>query len=341
MSSSTSSSDTALVDVDTSAWGRWLGVFLGALALGAALVFALVLAVDPYDSGRVGLLGIRGVDDASPRTANASRARDPQFDSAVIGNSTGQLLKPAELSRLTGLHFVQLTTPGTGAREQLAILDYFVRHHPKPGALVFVTDSAWCVRDPALPQQHPFPYWLYGESDLEFLGRLFSSRALTLTWRRILVGLGLRQQTAPDGFWNYELQGPRDFNPPNTPQDDGGPTGAKVTEDFPAVTLLDAAIRKLPGGVPVVLVVPPSYYTTLPRPGSVAGVELEACTAALRKVVAGRPHSNLVDFRVDNALTRDRANFMDFGHYRAPIARRMEQAIAESIRDGEKARVEF
>ena len=40
------------------------------------------------------LLGIQGVRDASPRTANASRARDPQFDSAVIGNSTGQLVKP-------------------------------------------------------------------------------------------------------------------------------------------------------------------------------------------------------------------------------------------------------
>ena len=71
-------------------------------------MLALVLVVDPYDSGRLGLLGIEGVDDASPRTANASRARDPQFDSAVIGNSTGQLLKPSELSRLTGLRFVQL-----------------------------------------------------------------------------------------------------------------------------------------------------------------------------------------------------------------------------------------
>ncbi len=56
-------------------------------------MLALILIVDPYDSG-FGLLGIKGVDDASPRTANASRARDPQFDSAVIGNSTGQLLKP-------------------------------------------------------------------------------------------------------------------------------------------------------------------------------------------------------------------------------------------------------
>lgn len=79
MSSSTSSSDLA-ANSATAAWTRWLAVFVGAIALGCSVVFALVLAVDPYDSGRVGILGIEGVVDASPRTANASRARDPQFD---------------------------------------------------------------------------------------------------------------------------------------------------------------------------------------------------------------------------------------------------------------------
>ena len=341
MSSSISSSDATVARSEASAWGRWLATFLIALALGAALVFALVLIVDPYDSGRVGLLGIKGVDDASPRTANASRARDHNFDSAIIGNSTGQLIKPSELSRLTGLSFVQLTTPGTGPREQIAILDYFVRKHAKIGALAIVTDAGWCARDPALPQQHPFPYWLYGRSDLDFLGRLFSSRALSLTWRRILVGLGLRQRSAPDGYWDYEKEGPREFQPVIVPRDDGGPAPAKVSGDFPGVALLDAAIRKLPPDVPVVLFVPPAYSTMLPRPGSLAAAEEQACNAALRKIVAGRPNSNFIDFRVDNTLTRDRANFMDFGHYRAPIARKIEQGIAESIRVGEKARVEF
>jgi len=341
MSSSTSSSKAVVAPSEASAWGRWLATFIAALVLGAAAVLALVLIVDPYDSGRVGLAGIQGVNDASPRTANASRARDPQFDSAVIGNSTGQLLKPAELSRLTGLRFVQLTTPGTGPREQLAMMNYFVRKHAKVGALVIVTDESWCARDPALPQQHPFPFWLYGESDLDFFGRLFSARALSLTWRRILVGLGLRQRSAPDGFWDYEALGPREFQPVIIPRDDGGPAPAQVSDDFPGVALLDAAIRKLPADLPVVLLAPPAYHTMLPKPGSLAAAEEQACSAALRRVVAGRAHSNFIDFRVDNALTRDRANFMDFGHYRAPIARRMEQGIAESIRAGEKAKVEF
>jgi hypothetical protein len=337
MSSFTSSSEIT----ESSAWAEWLGVFLGALALGAALIFALVLAVDPYDSGRVGILGIPGVNDASPRTANASRARDPQFDSAVIGNSTGQLLKPSELSALTGKSFVQLTVPGTGPREQLAIIDFFLRQHAKLGALVIVTDESWCQRDPALPMRHPFPFWLYGESTLDYVGRLFSTRALRLTLRRLMVAAGLRPRSAPDGYWDYEKEGPAEFAAQFAPRGDGGPAPPEVSHSFPAVELLDRVIKALGVDVPVVLLAPPAFHTTIPRPGTLAAAEEAACKAALQKVVAGRPRSNFIDYHVDNALTRDRANFMDFGHYRAVIARRMEQGIAESIKLGDKAQIAF
>ena len=83
----------------------------------------------PTTAGASACIGIKGISDESPRTANASRGRDPQFNAAVFGNSTGQLLKPAELSQATGARFVQLTVPGTGPREQLALLRLFVRHH--------------------------------------------------------------------------------------------------------------------------------------------------------------------------------------------------------------------
>jgi hypothetical protein len=337
MNSSIFSSDTAVPE-----WGRWLTVFLGTLALGSALVFALVLTVDPYDSGRFGLFGVNGVSDESPRTANASRARDPQFDSAIIGNSTGQLISPSELSRLSGARFVQLTIPGTTAREQLAVLDFFVRHHPHIGALVIVSDAAWCTHDPSLPLQHAFPFWLYGESTLRYLGQLFSSHALGRTWRRVLVVAGLRKRSAPDGYWDYEVLGPREFQQVVTPPDDPRPASlATISEFFPAIVLLDAAIKKLPGDTPIVLVVPPAFNATNPRPGSVAAAEAEACNGALRRVVAGRARSNFINYRVDNVLTRERANFMDFGHYRAKIARRMELGIADSIRLGDKTVIDF
>src|SRR3981081_4610169 len=88
-------------------WSRSLVACLGALGIGALLLFAFMMLVDPYDSGRFGWLGIARWDDKNPRPPNASRAPDPQFDSAIFGNSIGQLLNPAELSQATGKRFVQ------------------------------------------------------------------------------------------------------------------------------------------------------------------------------------------------------------------------------------------
>jgi len=90
------------------------------------LLLAFMIAVDPYDTGKFGLLGIAGVDDRDTHTATASRARDASFDSAVIGNSTAQLLDPAELSRATGLRFVQLYLTGGNPRGQTFTSVYWI-----------------------------------------------------------------------------------------------------------------------------------------------------------------------------------------------------------------------
>ena len=302
MNLSTSSSESQ-------AWGRWLATFLWMAALGACMIFALVILVDPYDSGRFGFIGIKGISDESPRTANASRGRDPQFSAAVFGNSTGQLLKPTELSQATGLRFVQLTIPGTGPREQIVLLRWFVRHHVRADALVIVTDPVWCTDDPALPIFNPFPFWLYSDSPVEYLGQLFSSRALGRLVRRVELGLGLRSPSAPDGYWNYELLGHGEFRPappPNEPAD----TAAVAETQFPAIEQLAGFIANVPN-VPVVLVMPPMIASYLPRPGGRGAARLAACKGALARLVAGRPHSNFLDFRVDDPLTRDQQNFLD------------------------------
>lgn len=336
MSSSISSSEPA------PEWGRWLGTFLGAVALGAVLVFAFVIAVDPYDSGRFGFLGIEGVSDLNPRTANASRARDPQFDSAIIGDSTAQLLKPSELSALTGARFVQLTVPGSGPREQLAILDFFVRHHARIGAVVIAVDGAWCTRDAALPLEHPFPFWLYGESKLGYAAGLFSSRSLGRAWRRVLIGLGLRERTRADGYWDYEATGSRDFRPAIAPHLESVPPFTGVASDvFPAIARLKEAIGKLPADVPVVLFAPPLFYTHIARAGGVAAADDDACKKVLKGVADGRPRGGFIDYRVDNALTRDPANFMDYVHTSARAARQMEREIAGRVGFADKASNKF
>ena len=82
----------------------------------------------------------------------------------------------------------------------------------------------------------------------------------------------------------------------------------------------------------------------LPRFGTAPNLYkgfFRACKAALARLVAGRPNSNFLDFRVDDPVTRDQKNFLDPIHYRAPVARLMEQRIAESLRVGNGGRPTF
>jgi hypothetical protein len=336
MSTSISNSD------DASEWGRCLVACLGTLALGALLVLTLVIAVDPYDTGRLGFLGIEGIRDSNARTANASHARDLNFDSAIIGNSHGQILRPADLSQMTGVRFVQLTVPGTASREQLAILNFFLRHHQHIGGVVIVTDEVWCTHDPALPTVSAFPFWLYGDSTLLYASRLFTWHAIGNAFGRIMIGLGLRKPRYPDGFSDYEELRIQDRHPDVVAQREPEQTPVgKVSDVFPAIALLEDAIKDIPAEVPLVLVVPPVFYTAIPRRDSNEAAQQEACGIALTHIVADRPRSKLINYKIDTALTRDPANFVDVGHYRAKIARKMAEGIAASILVGEAAKIDF
>ena len=336
MNSSISSSDNA------AEWARCLKAFVGVVVTGGLLILAFLVAVDPYDSGRFGLLGIQGVDDSTPVTADASRAHDPQFDSAIISDSTGQLLNPAELSQATGMHFVQLAAPGIGPLGQLAILDFFIRRHRHIGAVVIVVDAPWCTHDSSMPMVNPFPFWLYGDNTLAYVGQLFSWRGIDHAFQRVMIALGKKKRYLLDGFSSYEDYFPTDQHPVVAQQQVPVPafTG-KIDGPFPVAALLDAEIKKLSADAAIVLLMPPTFYTIVPPPGSRDAAEYEACKAAFRPIVAGRPHSNFIDYRVDNTLTRNPLNFLDLIHYRAIIASKMQQGIAASIRFGDAAQVDF
>jgi hypothetical protein len=326
---------------DDIGWKRCLVAGASAFGISALLLFAMLALVDPYDSGR-GWLGIDGVDDRNTYTSAASRARDPQFDAAIIGNSTAQPLNPADLSRATGLRFVQLYLTGGSPREQLAVLDFFLRHHPRVGALVFVTDPFWCQHRRAETRPGDFPYWIYGTNSFAYAARLMSREGIEHAFQRIAIGLDMRKRKRVDGFYSYEdVWLPGSFRDLNPPRDPAPALSAAERDFFPEIAELDAAVKKLPVDVPVVIAVPPTLATTVARSGTVAAQEREACDAALAKIVAGRPRSNFLNYRIDNAQTRDRVNFADFIHYRESLAGKIVSGVAESLRLGNAAKVAF
>ncbi|HEX3346635.1 MAG TPA: hypothetical protein VHS58_00880 [Acetobacteraceae bacterium] len=288
------------------------------------MLLGAVLLVDPYDTGRFPSLGIVGVDDRNPRTANVSRGRDPRFDSAIVANSTGQLLQPTRLDAATGFHFTQLSVPQTGPREQFAAMRWVVEHHDRPGALILVADESWCSPDPVLALRYPFPFWLYG-NDANYLANVLNWKTFDRVVWRVQLALGKRHRIDPVGYSDYSSESLDAFRP--LPPDPVPLTRADADAGFPWIDALGHFVAGLRPNMAVVIVMPPVQTSYLPVPGSFADARFARCKGALTHTVAGRPHSGFLDFRIDTPETRDEANFFDRVHFKNPVAREIEDRI--------------
>lgn len=338
MSSSTSSSDGPK-DAPAAAarWGGFVRCF-AITAAGALLgVLALAFLIDPYDTGRTPLALREGVRPQGPRTAAASRGRDPAFSAAIFGNSHVQLLSPEALRASTGIPFVSLIAPGSGPREGLVLIDWFLRHRREPARAVIVgIDALWCTSNPALPNDKPFPFWLYSRDPAEYLVGLVRFDVLEELPRRIAYLLaGKGEQARRDGYWDYEadymaLGYDRDPAKRAALETPGATSGGNATGPYPAADALEAVMKASPGTA-LILVRPPVYHTQLPVPGSADAAADGACRDAFAALAARRPRTALIDWQRDRRELHDPNQFFDRSHYRQPIARLVEADIAAAL----------
>ena len=198
MNSFTSSSDPR-------SWRGFLGTFIAVGLLSMAGLVGSVLALDPYDSGRLAMVPSIGVPKTDPRTANASRGRDGRFDWAILGNSRSQLLSPERLAAITGKHVVSLTIPGTGPRDQLLVARWVALQHGQAlGGLVFGVDAKWCRSDSLSPSSTPFPDWLYAADWPSYALGMVRWKTLEMTVAKIALLAGGGQTARRDGYDDYE-----------------------------------------------------------------------------------------------------------------------------------------
>jgi hypothetical protein len=296
------------------------------------VAFVFIVVVDPYDSGRFPSIGLVGISDETQRTANVSLGRSSGFNAAIFSNSHGQLLDPARLTQQTGLSFVQLAIPGADAPEQLAMLHWFIRHHVRIGALVLAADTRWCV-----PNPHPwswFPFWLYGDSDFQYLINLLNTRAGGAAIRRIRHALRLIKPSDPRGYDDYErgIRPGYTFDFPTPPPPPAFDTSAvdPGAYPFPAIDRLAVELAAAPADTPIVILFPPEYYSELPREAAAAS-PIAACKARLARLASGAPRRGFLDYFVDSPMARDGGNFDDLEHYRARVARQLEADIARIL----------
>jgi hypothetical protein len=337
-------------------WRRFALLFLGVFATMVGIAYAFIILADPYDSGRFVSFGLRspydgtnrmadvtggipasgtassgisfGDTDTSQRTSNVALGRSPRFNAAIFGNSHGQLLSPERLSRATGFNFVQLTVPGSNVREQLAMMHWFIAHHTDIAAMVLALDERWCVTDPALPVRTPFPFWLYSDSNLVYLSHAMSTRSLRDSIRHVAAAFGSPPTVDPAGYADYEMGKTWSFKPGPPATADDFPVGEGSSPDFPGLIRLDAVLGEIPEATPVVIVMPPQFYTRLPPVGTPAAQFRDTCK---ERIAARARGGAFIDFLVDSEIARAPENFMDDEHYRANIARIIEADIAGAL----------
>jgi hypothetical protein len=151
--------------------------------------------------------------------------------------------------------------------------------------------------------------------------------------------MGLLQPSNPRGYDDYEARRPAEYKfdfPPPPPAAPAAATAIDLSDrPFPAIARLAAELKAAPAGTPLVVVFPPVYIAVLPNDAQSLAV-LKECKARLARLATSTPRGGFLDYLIDSPIARDQASFQDIDHYRAPVARRIEQEIA-SVLNGQGA----
>jgi hypothetical protein len=310
-------------------WSTFLAWIAGACLTTLSGAVVLAISIDPY-----GYLGVRRSHQVAAlpeRLITVTRARDPNFNSAIVGNSVTIPVHASNLSALTGQRFVSLGISGTGPEAQLAVLKFFIQHHDHASDVVIGFDEGWCAPEQDLAEHRNFPFWLYGNTFEYVLGL-----ARNVTMSMLLSPFERREEGALDGLQYYPAVSMPQFNDMawltkslTRPR----PTeSANAAGNFPVFGDLSELVKEMPPGISYVLIWTPRFINIIPEPGSAAETTDQACKAEALRQTAALPNVRVLDWseetRPDN---HDPINFYDHIHYRFPLAERMEHDIAMSF----------
>lgn len=305
------------------------------------LVYTLILLVDPYQNVPFSLPLDRAPISTNQRFAYPALARDPNFDSVIIGSSTLRLLNPENLNNLTGARFANLAMNSATAYEQMRVHELFLRHHPQAKYIIIGIDDSWCRREASYEKYtfREFPEWMFDDNRWNDLLYMFNDKALENTVRLLEFVAGRR--TA-----KYETTGYRNFTvdfgvyDPDVARARLYPQGIPPMRRVPEIVpdrqhpdwlfathgLLDTMLAKSTGSKSTILVFVPLHGDYLARSQAL----YRECKG--RVVVLGRKYgARMIDFMIDSEITGNDENYWDSLHLRDAVTRIVEDDIADGL----------
>lgn len=335
------SSSISSFDPKRPSWRRFVLALAGVFAGGSALLFLVLLLLDPWGAMHWRSPLPRVPADHSQRWAYPELARDARFDAAIIGNSASRLFNPAALDPAMGARFVNLAIVHGFAWEQSRLLDVFLAAHPQPRAVVIGLDQVWCTRD-ANPEKFgydPIPEWLYDGDRLEALRNLFTLHAIETAWRSLQTTLGHAKR--PYGPNGYALIGV-DFHPYNRAlarelmaRDEAQPWLAPDNPDpatwrYPALDWLAQHLDALPASTRKVLVFVPRHHL-YPAPDGPGAAQFAECKRRVVAMARDRPAAEVIDFSIPSPITTDDDLWWDAVHLRPEPMERVSADLARAV----------
>lgn len=277
-------------------WTRFIRTILLASAGFGGAIFAFILVLDPYQNVPFSPPLARAPISTNQRFAYPALARDPAFDSVVIGTSTSRLLDPERLNALLGARFANLAMNSATAHEQQRLMDLFVRHHPHIAYVVVGVDETWCNRQAVIDDFtfREFPQWMFDDNRWNDLLYLFNDKALENAVRMLELLTGHREpKYRNDGFRDFTLDfRTRDEQAVLTRLYGGAARGYPVAEvratrlhpdwHYALVPQLVALARQAPGAR-VVLLFPPLHARYI----AAIAENMSECKARIADAVAG------------------------------------------------------
>lgn len=322
------------VDNGRGAWRRFFIRMAGTAAIVVAVLYAFVVLNDPWSALPLTLPLKRAPVTGNQRYANPALARSPEFDSAVLGNSTSLLLRPEVLDPEFSARFVNLAILAATPYEISSMMTVFTLAHPSPRVIIVGLDTAWCATGgdyPHVTQQH-FPEWMYHGSRWRGYAEMLNLFAVQEAAKEFGILTGLKKSEWP-------LDGRRDYLPPDREYDTvqaearlraegplipgGERPGPPEGWSFPALEKLRQQLSALPASTRKVVFFVPFNHHLLAVPDSNGAVVWGECKRRTARMTGEIPNLVVADFMRPSPITNRDDNYWDPMHYRIGTANRL------------------
>lgn len=327
-------------------WRSFIGYFLGVVIAGLLGTFLFITLLDPFGVVSFSLPITRVPISPNQRFSYPLLARDPSFDSVVIGTSTIRLLKPELLNKAFNANFVNLAFNSATAYEQSRMLSLFLQNREKPPKYIIIgIDIVWALTDEKAMRstKFNFPDWMYNSVNPTMLLHLLNKETLrqAVSLAQYLFGIKTPPY-GPDGYANFlpdeneydmekarvNIYGTKDPKP--FPDCWGKKNNTSKSIHFPVQSMLKQLLAELPAETEKIILFVPYHAFNVYSDENTAN-KWSQCKQKIRDLCSGIDNVTILDFMIVSEITKFDNNYWDPLHYKVGVATQLPKLIHQGF----------